>query len=66
VKELHDPTKFLANLSKIQNYPNYLVFFQREIEEKGYEHVISEYVFKGDERANVMFARLNAGKSPLA
>lgn len=61
VQKLYDPEEFIANLCNIKYYPSYFVFFQREMEEKGYERVVNEYVFKGDERANIMFARLFAG-----
>ena len=62
VQDLGDSAKFLKNLSKPNYYHDYLVFFQREIAEKGYAEVVNEYVFKGDERANIMFARIFAGK----
>jgi len=65
VQELSDPAVFQANLSKITYYSTYRVFFQKEIEERGLEYVVNEYVLKGDERANIMFARLYAGRPLL-
>ena len=63
VQDLGDPTRFIQNLCDPRYYHDYLVFFQNEIAEKGYEEVVNEYVFKGDERANIMFRRMFAGKS---
>lgn len=65
VQDLGDPTRFLQSLCDPSHYHDYLVFFQNEIAEKGYEEVVNEYVFKGDERANIMFGRMFAGKSLL-
>ena len=59
---LCDPEVFMGNLNKTKLYPDYLAFFTNEIRQKGYEEVIKEYVLKGDERANIMFNRLYAGK----
>ncbi|KAI9847964.1 MAG: hypothetical protein M1837_001481 [Sclerophora amabilis] len=61
VQDFQNPAKFLESLSTKSYCRNYLVFFEKELEEKGYEKVLKEYVFKGDERANVMFARLYSG-----
>ncbi|KAK1237657.1 hypothetical protein MKX07_006785 [Trichoderma sp. CBMAI-0711] len=48
-------------LGKGEHYPDFLKFFQDEIEEKGWEAVIQEYVFKGDERSEAIYGRLFAG-----
>ncbi|PTB35431.1 uncharacterized protein TrAFT101_008980 [Trichoderma asperellum] len=48
-------------LSKGKYYPDFLRFFQDEIEAKGWEKVLLEYVFKGDERSEAIFGRLFAG-----
>ncbi|KAL7931253.1 hypothetical protein V8C35DRAFT_310812 [Trichoderma chlorosporum] len=48
-------------LGKGKHYPDFLKFFQDEIEEKGWEKVLLEYVFKGDERSETIFGRLFAG-----
>lgn len=48
-------------LSKGKYYPDFLKFFQDEIQEKGWEKVLLEYVFKGDERSEAIFGRLFAG-----
>jgi hypothetical protein len=51
-------------LGKQQYYPDFLRFFQGEIEKTGWEEVVREYVFKGDEAADAMFDRLFAGAFP--
>ena len=61
-QELHDPKVFIANLHKGNFYPDYMTFIAREIEKQGYENVVNEYLFREDERANIMFNRLYAGK----
>ncbi|UKZ70101.1 uncharacterized protein TrAtP1_011101 [Trichoderma atroviride] len=48
-------------LSKGKHYPDFLKFFQDEIEAKGWEKVLLEYVFKEDERSEAIFGRLFAG-----
>ncbi|KAL4916978.1 hypothetical protein BDW62DRAFT_211499 [Aspergillus aurantiobrunneus] len=61
VESLHDKTKFREALGSDKNYPNFLAFFQREIEAKGMERVLGEYVFAGDANAESMMARLFGG-----
>lgn len=58
---MHDVDKFSKFLGKQKHYHDFLVFFQREIEKKGWEAVLNEYVFAGDERADDMLVRLFAG-----
>ena len=48
--------------SKGKHFSDFFAFFQEEIEKKGYEQVLLEYVFKGDEIAEVVYARLFAGE----
>ncbi|KAM0457835.1 hypothetical protein ACHAPV_006380 [Trichoderma viride] len=48
-------------LGKGKHYPDFLKFFQDEIEAKGWEKVLLEYVFKEDERSEAIFGRLFAG-----
>jgi hypothetical protein len=59
---MHDAAKFQEHLGKEENYPNYLAFFQHEIDAKGFGGVLAEYLFAGDERAENMMCRLFAGK----
>ena len=65
LKDLHDPDKFHEYLADERYYHDYLVFFQEEIDAKGYQNVINEYLFEGDERADDMLVRMYAGKSSL-
>ncbi|KAL7797506.1 hypothetical protein V8C37DRAFT_369699 [Trichoderma ceciliae] len=50
-----------AYLGKGKHYPDFLEFFQDEIGEKGWEKVLQEYVFKGDERSEAIYGRLFSG-----
>lgn len=60
-KEMHDPEQFKEYLGKGKYYHDFLVFFQGEIEAKGWQNVLNEYLFAGDERADDMLVRLYAG-----
>lgn len=62
IQSMHDVAKFQEHLGKEENYPNFLAFFQHEIEAKGVGGVLGEYLFAGDERAENMMCRLFAGK----
>lgn len=62
IQSLHDTTRFQECLGKGNNYPNYLSFFQQEIDAKGVGEVLREYLFAGDERAESMLCRLFGGK----
>ena len=64
LEDLHDYNKFHKYLGNERYYRDYLVFFQGEIERKGYEDVVNEYVLKGDERAEDMLARMFGGSFP--
>jgi hypothetical protein len=59
---MHDVAKFRERFGKEENYPNYLAFFQQEIDSKGVGGVLGEYVFAGDERAESMLCRLFGGE----
>lgn len=61
VKDMQDPKVFEEHLGDENYYRDYLVFFQREIEKKGWQDVIKEYCFKGDSRGDKMLIRLFAG-----
>jgi hypothetical protein len=49
-------------LAKEEHYPDFLLFFQGEIEKKGWRDVMSEFVFKGDAAADDLLVRLYSGK----
>lgn len=62
VESLSDKGGFKAALGKEDNYPNFLAFFQTEIEAKGVGAVLNEYLFAGDDVAESMLARLFGGE----
>lgn len=61
VKDFSDHELFKKNLFNYKCYYDYLLHFQREIEAKGWEAVLNEYLFAGDERADDLLVRLYAG-----
>ncbi|KAK3359739.1 hypothetical protein B0T25DRAFT_564723 [Lasiosphaeria hispida] len=48
-------------VGKEQYYPDFLRFFQREIDAHGWEHVVGEWLFQGDAAADDMLVRLFSG-----
>lgn len=61
VKELADPAGFRKYLGKEDHYNDYMTFFAREMERKGWQSVISEYVFAHTERSDDLLGRLFMG-----
>ncbi|KAJ5442918.1 hypothetical protein N7445_004669 [Penicillium cf. griseofulvum] len=61
IQSMHDVAKFQEYFGKEEHYPNYLRFFQHEIDVKGVAGVLREYVFAGDQRAESMMCRLFGG-----
>ncbi|PVI00964.1 hypothetical protein DM02DRAFT_628097 [Periconia macrospinosa] len=61
VQDMHDPERFKKYLGNEKYYNDFVVFFQEEIAKKGWESVIVEYVFNGDERADDMLVRMFGG-----
>jgi hypothetical protein len=62
LQDMSDPENFKKYFNQEKYYHDFLVFFQGEMEKKGWEKVLNEYVFAGDERADEIFSRLYAGK----
>ncbi|RMZ78669.1 hypothetical protein DV738_g3766, partial [Chaetothyriales sp. CBS 135597] len=60
-RRLKDPATFQKCLGIDDCYPDFLQFFEDEIEDKGMEAVIREYLLQGDERANDILGRMFAG-----
>lgn len=52
---------FKEYLGKEEHYPNFLSFFQQEINKKGVEKTLQEHLFAGDDHAEEMFGRLFSG-----
>ncbi|KAF1848138.1 uncharacterized protein K460DRAFT_276102 [Cucurbitaria berberidis CBS 394.84] len=61
VDDMHDPERFKTYLGKEKYYHDFLVFFQNEMDAKGWHNVVNEYLFAGDERADDMLVRLFGG-----
>lgn len=59
---LQDPAVFEKCLGIDDCYPDFLKFFEGEITSKGMQEVVTEYLFKGDERANDILGRMFAGE----
>src|SRR5689334_4767572 len=62
-EDMHDPERFKKYLGNERYYHDFVVFFQEEIGKKGWEAVVVEYVFNGDERADDMLVRMFGGTS---
>lgn len=61
IENLHDPEKFKQHLGDESWYHEYLEFFREEIEKKGWEGVLNEYLFSFDERGDDLLVRMYAG-----
>lgn len=61
VNDMHKPDRFKSYLGDEKYYHDFLVFFQKEFDAKGWENVLNEYLFANDDRANDMLSRLYAG-----
>lgn len=61
VKRLRDGEYFRSCLNREEQYHNFLEFFRREINEKGYSSVIQEYLLSGTDQANDLLSRMFAG-----
>lgn len=61
VQELQSWEHAKEYLGKEKHYPDFLTFFQREIDAKGWEAVLSEYLFAGTESADDLLVRFYAG-----
>lgn len=61
VQNISNPSDFAKYLGKEKYYHDFLIFFQNEMEAKGWQAVVNEYVFAGDERADDMLGRMYAG-----
>lgn len=61
VDELGDPDKFRARMLQLDQYTNFLAFFEREMESKGWQAVVQEYCFSRTPLAEAMFSQLYEG-----
>ncbi|CAK3842346.1 Hypothetical predicted protein [Lecanosticta acicola] len=61
IDDLQDPSKFVEYLGPEEHYNDYLEFFHREMERLGWQEVLQQYLFAGDERSETMLVRMYAG-----
>ncbi|KAI0201136.1 HypA protein [Astrocystis sublimbata] len=61
VAELKDFSKAKQKLGKEEFYTDFLVFFQSEIDKKGWKDVLDDYLFNGDERSEDLLLRMFEG-----
>lgn len=58
---LHDRAIFKSYLGKEAYYHDFLMYFQQEIDNKGWQATLNEHLFKRDEHADDMLVRVFAG-----
>lgn len=61
IAAMADDSKFLEYLNKGDQYTNFLVFFERQIEQKGWKEVIQQYVFSRTPVAEAVLSELYEG-----
>ena len=61
VEDMADEEKFKNFFGQEEFFHDYVVFFEREIDKKGWPAVVNEYIFSGSENAELMLTRLFAG-----
>lgn len=61
VQDMSNPDHFQKYLGNEKYYHDFLVFFQMEMESKGYEEVLNEYLFAGNEKADDLLGRMYGG-----
>jgi hypothetical protein len=55
---------FQEYLGRADQYTNFLVYFQKEIDAKGVEAVLNEHLFAEDDHADDLLIRMFAGMEP--
>ena len=61
VEDMSDRAQFAKYLGQEKYFQDYEIFFQKEIEAKGWERVLNEHLFAGDEHADALLVRMYAG-----
>jgi hypothetical protein len=61
VDDMHKPERFKIYLGQEDYYHDFLVFFQQEIDDKGWQNTLQEHLFAKTEHADDMLVRLYAG-----
>ena len=62
-EDMKSPEQFKKFLGKGKYYSEFLFFFKKEMADKGWENVLNEFLFSGDERAEDLLGRVFAGTS---
>ena len=62
IEAMADKDKFKSYLGQQPQYPNFLLFFQREIEAKGVKATLEEHLFAETEHAAYMLPRFFTSK----
>ncbi|KAL9084314.1 MAG: hypothetical protein Q9165_008142 [Trypethelium subeluteriae] len=60
VRELYDAGNWKKYLADEKHYHDFLTFFQQEIDEKGWEQTMQDYLFAHDERFDDLLVRMFA------
>lgn len=62
VEEMTDPFKFLERMQDIEEYSNFLAFFEKEIATKGsWQTVVNEYIFARNPQTDFLLAQVFEG-----
>ena len=61
VEDMTNPEHFQKYLGQEKYYRDFLMFWQNEMQVKGWENVLNEYMFAGSERADDLLMRMYAG-----
>jgi hypothetical protein len=61
VTDMADPEHFKKYLGQGRYYHDYVTFFQKEMEKKGWENVLNEYLFSDTAQANDLLGRTLGG-----
>ncbi|KAB8337155.1 hypothetical protein FH972_021458 [Carpinus fangiana] len=61
VRDMQEPAKFRKYLGRDKYYHDFMLFFQEEMDKKGWQQVLNEQLFKRDELADDMLGRMFTG-----
>ena len=61
LEDMENAPNFKKYLANENYYHDFLVFWQTQFEKKGWENVLNEYVFAGDERSDDLLGRFFGG-----
>lgn len=66
VQDMSNPEHFQKYLGNQKYYSDFLIFWQSEMEKKGWENVLNDYLFAGGKRADDLLTRVYAGMTSLS